>query len=78
MWFWLAKCLNNNFEKAKTLIGTPYYLSPEIINDKPYDYKSDIWSLGILLYEICALKMPFEGFNMLLKHQFSWKEKFET
>ena len=62
--FGIAKCLNNTFEKAKTLIGTPYYLSPEIINDKPYDYKSDIWSLGILLYEICALKMPFEGFNM--------------
>ena len=69
--FGIAKCLNNTFEKAKTLIGTPYYLSPEIINDKPYDYKSDIWSLGILLYEICALKILFEGFNMLLKHQFS-------
>ena len=62
--FGIAKCLNNTFEKAKTLIGTPYYLSPEIINDKPYDYKSDIWSLGILLYEMCALKMPFEGNNM--------------
>ena len=62
--FGIAKCLNNTFEKAKTLIGTPYYLSPEIINDKPYDYKSDIWSLGILLYEMCALKMPFEGYNM--------------
>ncbi len=62
--FGIAKCLNGTFEKAKTLIGTPYYLSPEIINDKPYDYKSDIWSLGILLYEMCALKMPFEGNNM--------------
>ena len=62
--FGIAKCLNGTFDKAKTLIGTPYYLSPEIINDKPYDYKSDIWSLGILLYEMCALKMPFEGNNM--------------
>ncbi len=62
--FGIAKCLNGTFEKAKTVIGTPYYLSPEIINDKPYDYKSDIWSLGILLYEMSALKMPFEGNNM--------------
>jgi NIMA (never in mitosis gene a)-related kinase len=48
-------------DKAKTMVGTPYYLSPEIIQGKPYDNKSDIWSLGVLLYEMMTFKMPFEA-----------------
>ena len=62
--FGISKCLNTTLDKAKTIIGTPYYLSPEIINSQPYDFKSDIWSLGVLLYEMCMLKMPFEGNNI--------------
>ena len=62
--FGIAKCLNQTIDKAKTYIGTPYYLSPEIINSQPYDFKSDIWSLGVLLYEMCALKMPFDASNL--------------
>ena len=62
--FGIAKCLNQTIDKAKTYVGTPYYLSPEIINSQPYDFKSDIWSLGVLLYEICALKMPFDASNL--------------
>jgi NIMA (never in mitosis gene a)-related kinase len=46
---------------AQTIVGTPYYLSPEIIENSPYNFKSDMWSLGVLLYEICALKPPFNG-----------------
>jgi NIMA (never in mitosis gene a)-related kinase 1/4/5 len=45
-------------------VGTPYYLSPEIITNEPYNFKSDIWSLGVLLYEMCALKPPFNGANI--------------
>ena len=41
------------------MIGTQIYLSPEIMNNKPYDYKSDIWNLGIILYELTQLKHPF-------------------
>jgi NIMA (never in mitosis gene a)-related kinase len=48
-------------EKARTVVGTPYYLSPEIIENKPYSQASDIWSLGALLYELCALTPPFTG-----------------
>lgn len=62
--FGIAKCLKNTVEKAKTVVGTPYYLSPEIVQNKPYSFKSDIWSLGILLYEMCALKMPFDASNL--------------
>lgn len=49
---------------AQTLVGTPYYLSPEICKEKPYNNKSDIWSLGCILYEMCIGKHPFEGNSM--------------
>ncbi len=47
-----------------TQIGAPYYASPEVWNDKPYEYKSDIWSMGCVLYEICSLLPPFRGKNL--------------
>lgn len=47
-----------------TQTGTPYYASPEVWKDQPYDYKSDIWSLGCVLYEICSLKPPFRADDM--------------
>ncbi len=59
--FGISKNLNCTWEKAKTMIGTPYYLSPELVNNKQYTIKSDIWSLGVLLYEMMALKMPFDA-----------------
>jgi NIMA (never in mitosis gene a)-related kinase len=46
---------------AYTQIGTPYYMSPEIWRRRPYNKKSDIWSLGCLLYELATLKHPFEA-----------------
>ena len=48
---------------AKTVIGTPYYLSPEICKEKPYNEKSDIWALGCVLYELCTFNHPFESTN---------------
>ena len=47
-----------------TQTGTPYYCSPEVWKDKPYDNKSDIWSLGCVLYEMAALNPPFRAANM--------------
>jgi serine/threonine protein kinase len=47
--------------QLKTQIGTPYYMSPEIWNNRAYDFSSDIWSLGCMMYELCALKPPFQG-----------------
>uniref|UniRef100_A0A4W3JP67 non-specific serine/threonine protein kinase n=1 Tax=Callorhinchus milii TaxID=7868 RepID=A0A4W3JP67_CALMI len=48
-------------ELAHTCIGTPYYLSPEICENRPYNNKTDIWSLGCVLYELSTLNHPFEG-----------------
>ena len=47
-----------------TQTGTPYYASPEVWNDSPYDNKSDIWSLGCVTYEMLALRPPFRAENM--------------
>lgn len=47
-----------------TQTGTPYYASPEVWKDKPYDTKSDIWSLGCVFYEALALHPPFRASDM--------------
>ena len=64
--FGIAKGLLITGDKAKTMVGTPYYLSPEIITNKPYDSKSDIWALGVLLYELMTFKMPFNAVSLPL------------
>ena len=48
-----------------TVQGTPYYMSPEVCQNKPYTYKSDIWALGCILYELCTLKHAFNAENLL-------------
>ena len=57
----VAKMLNHSGSFAKTLIGTPYYLSPELCEEKPYNDKSDVWALGCILYELCTFKHPFNA-----------------
>lgn len=49
---------------AKTTIGTPYYLSPEICMERPYSFSSDIWALGCVLYELACLRVPFDAQNL--------------
>jgi len=55
---------------AKTCIGTPYYMSPEIFKNKPYSIKADIWAVGCVLYEMCTLNHAFDGksINQLASH----------
>lgn len=62
--FGIAKVLNSTSDLARTCIGTPYYLSPEMCENKPYNNKSDIWALGCVLYEMMTLKHAFEANNM--------------
>ncbi|NXN82491.1 NEK5 kinase, partial [Bombycilla garrulus] len=63
--FGIARQLNSTTEFAHTCVGTPYYLSPEICENRPYNNKTDIWSLGCVLYELCALKHPVTIFTVL-------------
>ena len=47
------------------MIGTPYYISPELVNEEKYSYKSDVWAIGCILYELCYLKRAYDGKNMI-------------
>ncbi|NXN31642.1 NEK5 kinase, partial [Nycticryphes semicollaris] len=67
--FGIARQLNSTMEFAHTCVGTPYYLSPEICENRPYNNKTDIWSLGCVLYELCALKHPVSTFEGNSLHQ---------
>lgn len=51
-------------DMAQTQTGTPYYASPEVWKDKPYGLKSDMWSLGCVLYEMAALRPPFTATDL--------------
>lgn len=59
--FGIAKLLDLSIGLAETQVGTPFYMSPEIINGSKYSNKSDIWSIGIVLHELLALKKPFNA-----------------
>mmetsp|Transcript_132070 Transcript_132070/g.228937 ORF Transcript_132070/g.228937 Transcript_132070/m.228937 type:complete len:449 (-) Transcript_132070:1234-2580(-) len=62
--FGISRVLQNTGDCAHTFIGTPYYLSPELIQERPYNTASDIWALGVVLYELMALRMPFNANDM--------------
>ena len=62
--FGIARVLQHTYDCAKTAIGTPYYLSPEICQEMPYNQKSDIWSLGCILYEMTTLRHAFDANSM--------------
>jgi NIMA (never in mitosis gene a)-related kinase len=57
----ISKVLEGTLDFAQTCIGTPYYMSPEIFKNKPYNHKSDIWALGCVLYECATLNHAFDA-----------------
>lgn len=56
---WLSS--RPSFPQAQSMVGTPCYMSPECIRGLPYEFSSDVWSLGCLLYEMSTLQNPFYG-----------------
>ena len=56
--------LANTLANADTRLGTPYFLSPELCEGKPYNAKNDIWALGAVLYKICSLRHAFPAKTM--------------
>lgn len=62
--FGLSKMLAPEQHLASTYVGTPYYMSPELISEDNYTHKSDIWALGCIVYELCKLAPPFNAQNL--------------
>ncbi|XP_067853818.1 serine/threonine-protein kinase Nek11 [Heptranchias perlo] len=63
--FGVSRLLMGSCDLATTFTGTPYYMSPEVLNHQGYDSKSDIWSLACILYEMCCLDHAFTGHNFM-------------
>ncbi|XP_067304261.1 serine/threonine-protein kinase Nek11 [Pseudorasbora parva] len=63
--FGVSCLLMGSCDLATTFTGTPYYMSPEALSQRGYNSKSDIWSLGCILHEMCCLQHAFEGQNFL-------------
>lgn len=61
--FGISKMLTTKGQ-AQTVLGTPYYISPEMCEGKQYDTKSDVWALGCILYEMACLHKTFRGENL--------------
>lgn len=62
----VCKTVNSKNPMAGSQVGTPLYLSPEIIQHKPYDNKVDIWAIGCVAYNLAALEPPFQADNLIL------------
>ncbi len=57
--FGIAKALGTQVDFAKTFLGTPYFMSPEVCKGNQYGQKADIWAIGCVLYELVTFKRPF-------------------
>eukprot|EP00659_Diplonema_papillatum_P002018 gene2018-3088_t len=62
--FGISTVLAHTMAVAKTIIGSPCHMSPEVIEGRPYNQASDVWALGCLLFELSALRKPFESHNL--------------
>eukprot|EP00039_Didymoeca_costata_P012117 m.173346 g.173346 ORF g.173346 m.173346 type:complete len:697 (+) comp15386_c0_seq12:157-2247(+) len=64
--FGIARVLQGTMDNATTFAGTPYYMSPEVLQSSGYNAKSDMWALGCVLVELCLLKQAFDGSSGLM------------
>jgi serine/threonine protein kinase len=67
--FGFAKAIEEAEKKdnptVQTSIGTPFYMSPEILNNEPYSIKCDVWSLGVTIYKMLYGMCPWSAHNLL-------------
>lgn len=63
--FGIARVLEHTMDQAKTVVGTPYFMAPEVCEGKQYSQRADIWALGCVLYELCTLQHAFQSNNLL-------------
>ena len=59
--FGISKALPTAEDMAKSILGTPLFMAPEVVKGLAYDSKADIWALGIIVYELVTLKKAFDG-----------------
>ncbi len=59
--FGISKAMDKTVLASKSFVGTPFYLSPEMVEGKPYSTKADVWALGVILYHMTALRLPFDA-----------------
>jgi NIMA (never in mitosis gene a)-related kinase 1/4/5 len=55
----IARLLESSLEQCRSVVGTPYYMAPELCASRPYSAKADVWSLGCVFYELCTLQHAF-------------------
>ena len=62
--FGVSRVLSTKSDLAATVLGTPYYLSPELVWGQPYAEASDAWALGVVGYQLLTLRRPFDAANL--------------
>nr|CCC89769.1 putative serine/threonine-protein kinase Nek1 [Trypanosoma congolense IL3000] len=68
--FGVCTVLTKTSVAASSMVGTPLYFSPEVCGGEAYDMRSDVWSLGVVFYEMCTLRRPFDAKHLSgLMHQ---------
>ena len=68
----VARQLEDTHDMATTVMGTPYYMSPEVMAGKPYTFASDVWSLGCVLYEMAARRIAFNAAGLPQVMKMEW------
>jgi NIMA (never in mitosis gene a)-related kinase len=67
----MGRSFSSRTLEATSVVGTPYYMAPEVMNNSPYSYPADVWSLGCVVYELCNLTSPFYERNSSLYQLFN-------